>query len=178
MEQFYIDPEAKSKIELTKILDANGQPYYIGKLQFPGKLEFACGASFFVFVSEDGVEELQIAPLDPSRRNKSSREGAYLEGDRNEVRISIDLHPMSDQNGNTYYVGEAIGLTDLNLRNGIFFTVFVSKTGQEEIQITRLNHKRRRRYTKTNYVEVQRTYPRRPMRQPSMPPEQIDSSPP
>ena len=146
MDTFYIDPEAKTKVELTKIQrDANGHPYYIGKLQFPGTLEFSCGASFFVFVSEEGVEELQIAPLDPSRRNKSSRD-AYLGGEGKHIRLSIDLHPMVDQNGHRYYVGEAIGLTDMKLRNGIFFTIFTSVQGQEEIQITKLNHKRRRRW--------------------------------
>lgn len=142
METFYIDPEAKTKVELTKISkDSNGHPYYIGKLQFPGTLEFNCGASFFVFVSEEGVEELQIAPLDPARRNKSKRDGAYM----SEGRFSIDLHPMTDQNGNTYYVGEAIGLANLKLRQGIFFTIFLSIPGQEEIQISKLNHKRKRR---------------------------------
>ena len=139
MEEFYVDPEAKARIPLTKIQrDANGQPYYIGKYQFPGTLEFEGGASFMVFLSEDGVEELQIAPLDPNKRMKSKRDGAGLSGGR----FSIDLHPMVDQNGKTYYVGEAMGLVEMKLQKGIFFTVFVSKTGMEELQISRLNHNR------------------------------------
>ena len=79
MEMFCIDPEAKTKIELTKIdRDKFGQPYYIGKLQFPGTLEFEGGVSFMVFLSEEGFEELQIAPLDPLRRNKTNRNTQYL----------------------------------------------------------------------------------------------------
>ncbi len=147
MEDIYIDPDAKMKVDLTKIAkDANGQPYYIGKLQFPGTLEFESGASFFVFVSESGVEELQIAPLDPSRMAKTRNE-AYMNG-----RFSIDLHPMVDQNGRTYYVGEAIGLAKLDLKRGIFFTIFTSKPGYEEIQISRLNPKvRKERVVETLY---------------------------
>lgn len=138
MEDIYIDPEAKTKVELTKIAkDANGQPYYIGKLQHPGTLDFEYGVSFFVFVSEEGLEELQIAPLDPSRIGKS-RNDSYLNG-----RISINLYPMEDQNGRTYYVGEIVGLSKIDLRPGVFFTIFTSKPGHEEIQISRLNHRRR-----------------------------------
>lgn len=141
MEDIYIDPEAKAKVELTKIArDANGQPYFIGKLQFPGTLEFEYGASFFVFVSEEGTEELQIAPLDPSRLDKA-RDNVYM----NKGRLNIDLFSMIDQNGRTYYVGEAVGLAKLDLKRGIFFTIFTSKPGYEEIQISRLNQKNRKR---------------------------------
>jgi len=144
MENFCIDPEAKTRILLTKIQkDAFGQPYYIGKLQFPGTLEFESGVSFMVFLSEEGNEELQIGPLDPTRRPKSKRDGAGL----NNGRFAIDLHPMVDQYGNTYYVGEAMGLVQMKLRNGIFFTIFTSRQGQEELQISRLNHRQRRRNT-------------------------------
>lgn len=159
METFFIDPEAKGKVELTKIpRDSNGQPYYIGKLQWPGTLDFDCGASFFVFLSEDGCEELQIAPLDPNRRHKSRRETTMNGG-----RLCIDLHPMKDQHGNTYYVGEAVGMTTLELRKGIFFTVFTSKPGQEELQISRLKHKSRRRFDDSNVsVQHRRQAPQAP----------------
>jgi hypothetical protein len=140
MKDFFIDPEAKSKVELTKIdKDVNGDPYYIGKLQFPGPLEFESGVSFFVFVSEGGVEQLQIAPMDPSRKLKM-RDNVYM----NKGRLSIKLNPRVDQHGRTYYIGEGIGLVKLDLKCGIFFTVFVSKSGSEEIQITRLNYKARK----------------------------------
>lgn len=142
METLYIDPEAKPPIRLTKVLDNNGKPYYIGKLQFPGKLEFECGASFFVFVSEEGYEELQIAPLDPARRKNTRRDGATMTSGR----FTIDLEPMVDRNGHTYYVGEAIGLAKLDLRKGIFFAIFLSKPGYEEIQIQKLNHKPKKKY--------------------------------
>lgn len=136
----HIDPDAKAKVELTKIArDANGLPFFIGKLQFPGTMEFDKGVSFMVFVSEEGVEELQIAPLDPSRRSKSHRDSSGFNGDR----FSVELNPMVDRAGNTYYVGEARGFVDMDLRRGIFFTIFVSRPGSEELQISRLRPKHR-----------------------------------
>src|SRR5690606_15220266 len=136
-----IDPEAKTKVELARIeKDSNGQPYYIGKLQFPGTLEFDGGVSFMVFSAEQGLEELQIAPLDATRlRGNRETSGASF----NNGRFSINLHSMKDQNDKIYYVGEAVGFVEIDLRKGIFFTIFVSRPGQEELQITRLNHKKK-----------------------------------
>jgi len=137
-DDIYIDPEAKTRVNLKKIKDANGQPYYIGKLQFPGTLKFECGVSFFVFISEDGQEELQIAPI-TSQRSKSDND---LHIDKS--RISVSLYPMIDQNERTYYIGEAVGLVQIDLVPGIFFTVFTSRSGHEEIQISKLNPKIRK----------------------------------
>jgi len=150
-----IDPEAKTPVKLIKVpRDAAGKPFFIGKMQFPGTLEFEQGASFMVFVAEEGVEELQIAPLDPTRRNKMSRDSGASAALLNNSRFSIDLHPMIDQNGSTYYVGEAIGLSKIDLRPGIFFTIFTSIAGQEQIQISRLQVKTRR------YEDAPRSSPR------------------
>jgi len=135
---FKVDPEAKSKVELTRQRDKEGHSFYIGKLQFPGTLEFDKGASFMIFLSDDGFEELQIAPLDPTRKPlpKRHRETAGVSGGR----FSIDLHPMVDKDGETYYIGEALGPVSMKLRKGIFFHVFTSRPGVEELQISQLNH--------------------------------------
>lgn len=146
MENFRIDPEAKPPIFLKKVWDSSNNPYYIGKLQFPATLIFDRGISFFVFVSEDGYEELQIAPMDPSRRSRSKHSATMSGG-----RFSIDLHPVVDRNGSTYYVGEAVGFAKLDLYRGVFFTIFLSKPGQEEIQITRLNHRQKKREPSVEY---------------------------
>jgi hypothetical protein len=144
MENLLIDPEAKTKVSLIKVLDAGGNPYFIGKLQFPGTMDFEKGVSFMVFTAEDGYEELQIAPVDPSRRSKANRDnnGAML----NNGKFSIDLIPMIDNHGSKYYVGEVTGLSKMELREGIFFTVFTSISGQEQIQISRLQVKVRPKY--------------------------------
>jgi hypothetical protein len=146
METLVIDPEAKTKVPLIKVpRDANGKPYYIGKLQFPGTMEFERGVSFMIFISEDGCEELQISPIDPIRRAKANRDcgrGAII----NNGRVSIDIHPMKDGNGKTFYVGEAIGLGTIPMHRGVFFTVFTSIEGEEELQLTRLQFKPRQRH--------------------------------
>ena len=140
-----IDPEAKTIIPLIKVpKDAVGNPYFIGKMQFPGTMEFERGASFMVFTAEDGHEELQIAPLDPmmlSKVNGNGRGASITNG-----KFSIDLVRFVDQNGADYYVGEAIGLSKIDLFHGIFFTIFTSIRGQEKIQISRLQVKHRQRY--------------------------------
>lgn len=139
--QLIIDPEAKGKVSLVKVpKDAVGNPYFIGKLQFPAVMEFDRGVSFMVFLAEDGFEEIQIAPLDPTRRNKTNRDGG---ASINNGRFSISLYPRKDQNGSIYYIGEAIGLFKIDLSVGVFFTVFTSVTGQEQIQISKLQHKTR-----------------------------------
>jgi hypothetical protein len=139
----FIDPEAKGRIDLIKVAkDTNGNPYFIGKLQLPATMEFERGASFMVFNAEEGCEQLQIAPLHPSRINKTRRSGgsALL----HTGKFAIDLHPMIDQNGHTYYVGEAVGFLKMDLYQGIFFTIFTSIPGQEQIQISKLQAKSRR----------------------------------
>ena len=141
MENLYIDPEAKFPVRLIKVKDASGNPYFIGKLQFPGTMELERGASFMVFTAEDGYEELQIAPIDPARRSKISS-GATL----NKAKLCIDLHAMVDRNGATYYVGEVMGLSKIDMFVGIFFTIFTSIPGQEQLQMSKLQAKPRPRF--------------------------------
>lgn len=137
--EFQIDPEAKCKIQLSRQLDHNEDPYFIGKLQVPMTMDFDEGVSFMIFTSEEGYEELQIGPLDPMRRAKSRKDGTgFVAG-----RLSIDLHPMKDKNDKTYYIGEIVGPVVMKLRDGIFFTIFTSVDGEEELQIGKLRHKKR-----------------------------------
>lgn len=64
----------KLTIPLTATQDRNGKKYYIGRVQFPGTLEFKEGAVFWVFVSEEGNEELQIGVMDPERERRKKPE--------------------------------------------------------------------------------------------------------
>lgn len=43
--------------------DDYGNKYYMAQLKFPGTIQLENGATFFVFISEEGFEELQIAPM-------------------------------------------------------------------------------------------------------------------
>jgi hypothetical protein len=145
MENFFIDREAGGRIPLIKVpKDAAGNPYFIGKYQLPATMKFEKGAVFMVFLAESGVEELQIFPIDPSRRSKARANGGGAT--INNGRFSIDLRPMIDQNGATYYIGEVIGFIEIDLVPGIFFTIFTSIPGQEKIQISKLEFKPKPRY--------------------------------
>ena len=50
-------------IDLKKRTDRSGKNFYVGKIKVPGLLNLEKGASFLVFISEDGCEQLQIAPF-------------------------------------------------------------------------------------------------------------------
>lgn len=132
-----IDPEAKTKIDLNKHTDGNGATFYTGKLQFPGIMQFDNGASFMVFTSEPGYEQLQIAPLEFQKK----RQRTFPEFSNG--KWIIPINPLEDKNNNTYYVGEVLTMGQLDLREGIFFTIFISKEGNEEIQISKLRYVRR-----------------------------------
>jgi hypothetical protein len=140
--EFYIDPDAKIKVPLRKVpSDANGHPYYVGKLQFAGMLDFErYGQSFMVFVSEDDAEELHIGPMDPNRHSKSRYNGV---GMNPSGRLVIDLHPFLDKHEDVVYAGEAKGLVQMDCTEGIFFTIFVSRSGSEQLQISRLKPRER-----------------------------------
>jgi hypothetical protein len=161
MERINIDNDAKLRIYLNKIpRDSNGQPYYIGKLQFPGELNFERGVSFMIFVSEEGQEEIQIAPVDPDRRSRGRRSGFGYRGGR----ITIDLHSFRDGGGELVYIGEAQGPGKIDCTQGLFFTVFTSIEDREELQIGRLDHsqsKRRREYYANQNDTVEERAPAR-----------------
>ena len=156
-ERLSIDNDAKLRVYLHRIdRDANGQPYYVGKLQFPGELNFERGVSFMIFVSDNGQEEIQIAPVDPSRRSRGRRSGFGYRGGR----ISIDLHSFRDGTGELVYIGEGQGPGKIDCTQGLFFTVFTSIEEREELQIGRLDHRqtKRRRELYENENDSERDY--------------------
>ena len=55
--------EGNVVVRLFPKLDRNNKKFFTGKLQFPGYLDTTRGLMFFVFVSEEDAEEIQIAPL-------------------------------------------------------------------------------------------------------------------
>lgn len=138
----YIDPEAKTPIRLKKMTDGNGNPYYIGKQQFSGDLNFKNGTSFMVFVSEEGVEELQIAPLSDNARKYHRNTERF-----NKNKFEIRLNSMVDANGKTYYVGEAVAPHSYDLNIGVFYTIFTSRPGHEILQISELKPREKKENT-------------------------------
>lgn len=54
--------------QLEKREDKNGKTFFICKVKAPALIDLSKGATFFVFASEDGLEELQIAPFQEKER--------------------------------------------------------------------------------------------------------------
>jgi len=51
-------------IDLKARIDKNKRKYYVGKIKGPFSIDLTEGATFLIFVSEDGNEQLQIAPFE------------------------------------------------------------------------------------------------------------------
>lgn len=51
-------------IDLKARKDVDGKTFYVGKLEAPVLIDCSEGASFLIFISDKGEEQLQIAPMD------------------------------------------------------------------------------------------------------------------
>lgn len=139
-----IDDSAKLIIPMHRVIDRDGNPYYIGKLQFPGVIDLGEGASIMLFTSEEGAEELQIGILDPRKRSGKVRKTSRGSVGGTEGKIRIDLHAVKDSKGRTFYIGEVVAPVIIGCkRKGIFFSAFTAQPGVEEIQISALKHKKK-----------------------------------
>lgn len=50
-------------------------------------------------------------------------------------KLHLSLEPITDRNGNTYYIAKLKGPFTINCKDGVAFMVFVSEPGSEELQI-------------------------------------------
>lgn len=119
------------KIELNPREDKNKQIFYLGRLRYPGIIDCTKGVTFLIFLSEDGDEELQIAPIDKNNVT-------FSKYNRKADRISILLESKKDQYGKIFYFCKLKfnGHIDCNKdENGAAFIVFNAKSGAEELQI-------------------------------------------
>ena len=140
-DDFFVDDDAKCPIDLFKKFDSNNEAYYIGKLQANFRMDLDAGQSFMIFLSDENAEQIQIGPLNPERR-KFARQQFVSGSDR----ITVPLKKLFDAHGAPFYVGELVQMNTLiNLSKGLFFAVFVSREGYEQIQITPLKAKRKYR---------------------------------
>lgn len=116
------------KIELDPREDKEGQIYYLGKVKTPIDINCRKGITFLVFLSEEGEEELQIAPLDKEHRN-------FSQYSKRDDRLKISLSARKDQSDRVYYVGKIQLDGVIDCGEGASFLVFISKKGFEELQI-------------------------------------------
>lgn len=116
------------KVELDPRLDKDENIFYIGRLESPVLIDLSKGATFLVFLSEDGAEELQIAVND--RENT-----AFSRFSRRDDRLKIHLENRSDKHKNQFFVAKVHADLMVNCFSETAFIVFVSKEGHEELQI-------------------------------------------
>ena len=51
-------------LDLKTRKDADGKTFYVAKIKAPVFIDCSQGATFLIFVSDKGEEQLQIAPMD------------------------------------------------------------------------------------------------------------------
>lgn len=56
-------------IDLKKREDADGKTFYVGKLKAPMQIDCRDGATFLIFLSDLGEEQLQIAPFQDKNKD-------------------------------------------------------------------------------------------------------------
>ena len=135
-----VDPEAGISIRLRRLKDSRGADFHIGKLQFPGWLDFNQGILFKAYVNRKNEVLRIIVPSEIDWQysddfySLTQPETRFLPG-----RIHIDLRPEREY-GRLVYVGEGISPgVIMPMHKGIFIALFL--TGKEEIQISRYRPK-------------------------------------
>jgi len=118
------------KVELDIREDSKGHIFYIGRLKAPVKINLTNGATFLLFTSESGEEELQIACNDKDNTT-FSKYSKYND------RLKVSLEDREDQYGKIFYVAKLQynGYVDCSVDDGVVFMIFTSKAGSEELQI-------------------------------------------
>jgi hypothetical protein len=121
------------KVELEARLDKHDKLWHLGKIKFPGSIDFSSGIAILIFLSEDGDEELQIAvnDKDNSTFSKVKREKA----ESGKTRLKIPIDPREDQYGKTFYVCKVNHNAVINCSSEVVFLIYTSKPGCEELQI-------------------------------------------
>ena len=116
------------KIELDPRFDKDDNIFHIGRLRSPIVIDLSQGATFLVFLSEDGSEEIQIAVND--RENAT-----FSRFSRRKDRIKIRLENRSDKHKRKFFIAKIQADLMVNCFAETAFIVFTSKEGAEELQI-------------------------------------------
>jgi hypothetical protein len=116
------------RVDLNPREDKNQQIFYLGKLQYPGFIDCSEGVTFLIFLSQDGEEELQIAP-------SSQDNNVYNTYVKKPDRINVLLESRLDQYNKVFYICKLQFKGLIDCRHPVSFIVFNAKLGAEELQI-------------------------------------------
>lgn len=118
------------KVELDIREDKKGHIYHLGRLKAPCRIDLTRGATFLIFISASGEEELQIACNDKENTT-------FSRYSKKSDRLKVSIEDREDQHGQIFYVAKLQynGYVDCSGEKGAVFMVFTSKEGSEELQI-------------------------------------------
>lgn len=125
-----------SKIDLDPREDRYSNTFHVGRNQSPFTLKFKKGVVFFVFLSEEGSEELHIGCARPGSQCDTIKRRLATNGDVDRYVIKLERH--TDESNKTYFMGIVQDDNiELSMDDGFVFFVFSSKEGEEELHITK-----------------------------------------
>lgn len=139
IDHYEVDKRSGIVISLKPQTDGYGASYYTGKLQAPIDLDYSKGISFLAFTSATGEEELHIVSMESHVLNRINSKSTIFRTNFGKIKIFLKSH--LDSYDEVFYVGEAFGEFESSVNEGLFFTIFNSIPGREEIQISKLDHK-------------------------------------
>lgn len=116
------------KVDLEPREDKEQQIYYLGKIQFPGRICCRKGVTFLVFLSESGSEELQVAINDKEHTT-------FSRYSKRPDRLKVSLETREDQFHKVFYIAKIQFHGYIDCASKLVFLVFNSKEGSEELQV-------------------------------------------
>lgn len=117
------------KVPLDPRFDQHDEIFFVGRLRFPGSIDCTNGVTFLAFISESGLEELQIAVNDKEN-------ATFSRATRRDDKMKIKLEGRPDKDGKKFYVAKVQFNGSIMCNPELCFLVFISKEGSEELQIT------------------------------------------
>ena len=124
------DPANNITIRLNSAEDNYKNKYFIANKLTNFSLDLRKGYVFFIFLSEDGLEELQIGNLD----GKTEKTSVVTKS--TESKLKFRIYERTDAYGKKYFLGKIRMNATLSLNSeDSSFLIFTSIPGKEELQI-------------------------------------------
>ena len=148
------------KIQLDPRLDKDDNIYFLGKVRYPGTIDFRQGLTILAFTADEELEELQIAVNDKENSSYSKLNVEKL--DNQKTRIKIPLTAREDSFGKNYYVCKVRSNIVLDCFDEVVFFLYTSKKGKEEVQVIGNVKSNKHKVKKEKPVEIDTIYRRAP----------------
>jgi hypothetical protein len=115
-------------VDLDVRMDKLDNVYFLGRLCFPGQIDFSNGLTIIIFTSESGSEQIQLCP-------NNSENTTFSKYSRKDDRLKIDISERQDAYGKIYYIAKILFNGYIDCSEEITFMIFNSRKGLEQIQV-------------------------------------------